>query len=125
MSRLIESIEKAHLESLKRSEPVPDFRAGDTLRVSLRVTEGQRTRIQAYEGVCIAMSGRGVNATFTVRKISYGVGVERKFSLFSPLIESVKVIRHGRVRRAKLYYMRQLRGRAARIRERKVNVNNG
>jgi large subunit ribosomal protein L19 len=97
---------------------VPDFRPGDTLRVNVRVREGEKERIQAFEGVCIARKHGGVTETFTVRKISGGVGVERIFPLHSPMLESIAVVRRGRVRRAKLYYLRNLRGKAARIKER-------
>ena len=99
-------------------EDIPQFRAGDTLRVNVRVREGEKERIQAFEGVCIARKNGGVSETFTVRKVSGGVGVERIFPLHSPSIESIKVVREGRVRRAKLYYLRNLRGKAARIKER-------
>jgi large subunit ribosomal protein L19 len=98
---------------------LPDFEPGDTLRVNVRVREGDKERIQAFEGVCIARKHGGVSETFTVRKISSGIGVERVFPLHSPSIESVHVVRRGRVRRAKLYYLRKLRGKAARIRERR------
>src|SRR5690554_4531274 len=101
-------------------DDLPEFRAGDTLRVNVRVREGDKERIQAFEGVCIARKHGGVNATFTVRKISSGVGVERIFPLHSPMVESIKVMRRGRVRRAKLYYLRNLRGKAARIKERQT-----
>ncbi|MGH7604727.1 MAG: 50S ribosomal protein L19 [Gemmatimonadaceae bacterium] len=101
---------------------VPPFRAGDTLRVNVRVREGDKERVQAFEGVCIAKRGSGVSATFTVRKISNGVGVERIFPLHSPMISEILVMRRGRVRRAKLYYLRQLTGKATRIRERKAKV---
>lgn len=101
-------------------EDVPDFRAGDTVRVNVRVREGEKERIQAFEGVVIARKHGGINETFTVRKISSGIGVERIFPLHSPSIESIKVTRQGRVRRAKLYYLRNLRGKAARIKERRV-----
>jgi large subunit ribosomal protein L19 len=100
---------------------VPDFQAGDTLRVNVRVREGDKERLQAFEGMCIARKGGGVSETFTVRKISGGIGVERVFPLHSPSLESITVVRRGRVRRAKLYYLRQLRGKAARIRERRTN----
>ncbi len=100
-------------------EDIPTFRAGDTVRVNVRVREGEKERIQAFEGVVIGRKHGGVNETFTVRKISSGVGVERIFPLHSPSIESIKVVRHGRVRRAKLYYLRNLRGKAARIKERR------
>jgi large subunit ribosomal protein L19 len=99
---------------------VPDFRPGDTLRVNVRVREGDKERIQAFEGVCIARKHGGVSETFTVRKISGGIGVERIFPLHTPMIESIKVVRRGRVRRAKLYYLRNLRGKAARIKERQT-----
>lgn len=99
-------------------DDLPSFEAGDTLRVNVRVREGEKERIQAFEGVCIARKHGGVNETFTVRKISSGIGVERIFPLHSPMVESIKVVRRGRVRRAKLYYLRNLRGKAARIKER-------
>ena len=101
---------------------VPPFRAGDTLRVNVRVSEGDKERLQAFEGVCIARRGSGVSASFTVRKISNGVGVERIFPLHSPMIAEINVVRRGRVRRAKLYYLRYLAGKATRIREKKVRV---
>lgn len=101
-------------------EDIPDFRPGDTLRVNVRVREGDKQRIQAFEGVCIGRKHGGVNETFTVRKISSGVGVERIFPVHSPMIESIKVVRRGRVRRAKLYYLRNRRGKAARIKERQT-----
>ena len=101
---------------------VPPFRAGDTVRVNVRVKEGDKERVQAFEGVVIARKGEGVSATFTVRKISNGVGVERIFSLHSPMLESVNVVRRGRVRRAKLFYLRELTGKATRIKEKKVRV---
>ena len=102
---------------------VPPFRPGDTLRVNVRVKEGEKERLQAFEGVCIARRGSGVSATFTVRKISNGVGVERIFPLHSPMIGSVTVVRRGEVRRAKLYYLRKLSGKATRIREKKVRAS--
>src|ERR1041384_8371544 len=101
---------------------VPVFRAGDTVRVNVRVREGDKERLQAFEGVCIARRGSGVSATFTVRKISNGIGVERIFPVHSPMIADVSVVRRGRVRRAKLYYLRNLTGKASRIREKKVRV---
>jgi large subunit ribosomal protein L19 len=101
---------------------LPPFRSGDTLRVNVRVKEGDKERIQAFEGVCIARRGSGVSETFTVRKISNGVGVERIFPVHSPMIADIQVVRRGRVRRAKLYYLRQLTGKATRIREKKVRV---
>jgi large subunit ribosomal protein L19 len=108
----------AQLETKRR---IPTFQPGDTVRVAVKVVEGTRERLQAYEGVCIARQGRGFNESFTVRKISYGEGVERVFPLYSPLIDSITVIRRGKVRRAKLYYLRGLRGKAARIPERTDN----
>ena len=96
---------------------IPDFGPGDTVLVNVKVVEGERTRIQAYEGVCIGRAGSGLNQNFTVRKISYGEGVERVFPLYSPMIDSIKIVRRGKVRRAKLYYLRGLRGKAARISE--------
>lgn len=101
-------------------DDIPDFRPGDTLRVNVRVREGEKERIQAFEGVCIARKHGGIQETFKVRKISGGVGVERTFPLHSPMVGSIDLVRHGRVRRAKLYYLRALRGKAARIRERRV-----
>jgi large subunit ribosomal protein L19 len=106
-------------------DDVPPFRAGDTLRVAVRVREGDKERLQAFEGVCIARRGSGVSATFTVRKVSNGVGVERIFPVHSPMLGSVKVVRRGQVRRAKLYYLRNVSGKAARIRERKSPVGRG
>ena len=115
---LIATLEKEEAARVLGDKKIPDFQAGDTLQVNVKVKEGERTRVQAYEGVCIARSGAGFNESFTVRKISYGEGVERVFPLYSPLIDSVKVVRRGHVRRAKLYYLRDLRGKAARIAER-------
>jgi large subunit ribosomal protein L19 len=112
----IEAEQRAKVEGMRR---LPFFKPGDTVRVRVRVAEGTRTRLQAYEGVCIARSGGGLHETFTVRKISYGEGVERVFPIYSPLIEGVEVVRRGRVRRAKLYYLRGLRGKAARILEKR------
>lgn len=103
-------------------DDIPPFRAGDTVRVNVRVKEGDKERLQAFEGVCIARRGAGVSQTFTVRKISSGIGVERIFPVHSPMIGSLQVVRRGRVRRAKLYYLRQLTGKATRIRERKAKV---
>ncbi|MCB1835007.1 MAG: 50S ribosomal protein L19 [Geminicoccaceae bacterium] len=116
---IIEKIEQQQIEQLTGERPVPEFRAGDTLRVNVRVIEGNRERVQAFEGVCIARRNRGMNSSFTVRKISYGEGVERVFPLYSPRIDSIQVVRKGKVRRAKLYYLRALRGKAARITERR------
>jgi large subunit ribosomal protein L19 len=115
---LIQEIEKEELAKLSGGKSVPEFAPGDTVLVNVKVKEGERTRLQAYEGVCIGRSGAGINENFTVRKISYGEGVERVFPLFSPMIDSIKVVRHGKVRRAKLYYLRNLRGKSARISER-------
>jgi large subunit ribosomal protein L19 len=113
---IIEQLDKEQIEKLGKE--FPDFDAGDTVIVNVRVREGERTRVQAYEGVCIARNGGGLNQSFTVRKISYGEGVERVFPLYSPLIESIKLVRRGKVRRAKLYYLRDRRGKSARIAER-------
>ena len=115
---IIEQLEKAETERLKAIRPTPDFRPGDTVRVNVRIKEGERERVQAYEGVCIARSGSGLHENFTVRKISFGEGVERVFPVLSPMIESIEVKRHGVVRRAKLYYLRDRRGKSARIAER-------
>jgi large subunit ribosomal protein L19 len=115
---IIEQLEKEQAAALSKKRKVPDFGPGDTVRVNVKVVEGERTRVQAYEGVCIGRAGGGLNENFTVRKISYGEGVERVFPVHSPLIESIDVVRRGRVRRAKLYYLRGRRGKAARIPER-------
>ncbi len=112
---IIEQIDQAQMGALTTGKVIPDFAPGDTLIVNVKVVEGERSRLQAYEGVCIARAGGGINQNFTVRKISYGEGVERVFPLYSPLVDSIKVVRKGRVRRAKLYYLRGLRGKAARI----------
>jgi large subunit ribosomal protein L19 len=114
---LIQQLEKEQREKLSSGKQLPDFEPGDTLIVNVKVREGERTRVQAYEGVCIARAGSGVNENFTVRKISYGEGVERVFPLYAPMIDSIKVVRRGKVRRAKLYYLRGLRGKRARITE--------
>lgn len=116
---IIQTLEKEQAERLAAVRGVPDFQPGDTLQVNVKVKEGERTRVQAYEGVCIARNGGGLNESFTVRKISYGEGVERVFPVYSPNIESIKVVRKGKVRRAKLYYLRDRRGKSARIAERK------
>jgi large subunit ribosomal protein L19 len=116
---IIEQLEREQVERLAGERPVPTFAAGDTLRVNVKVIEGNRERVQAFEGVCIARRNRGVNSSFTVRKISYGEGVERVFPLYSPRIDSIEVVRRGRVRRAKLYYLRGRTGKAARILERR------
>lgn len=115
---ILQEIEKEHADALAAKRPVPDFQTGDTLRVNVRIVEGERTRVQAYEGVCIARGGQGINESFTVRKISYGEGVERVFPIHSPNVESIEVKRRGKVRRAKLYYLRERRGKSARIAER-------
>src|SRR5579871_1643174 len=114
---LLKQLEQEQITKLTANKEIPDFAPGDTLVVNVKVVEGERTRVQAYEGVCIARSGGGLNESFTVRKISYGEGVERVFPLYSPLVDSVKVVRRGKVRRAKLYYLRGRRGKSARISE--------
>lgn len=113
----LQKIEQDYMAEMKAKRAVPDFGPGDTLRVHVKVSEGQRERTQAYEGVCIARKNAGVNSAFTVRKISFGEGVERVFPLFAPIVDKIEVVRKGRVRRAKLYYLRDRRGRAARITE--------
>jgi large subunit ribosomal protein L19 len=115
---LIQELEKEQIAKLSAGKQIPDFAPGDTLLVNVKVVEGERSRIQGYEGVCIGRSGSGLNENFTVRKISYGEGVERVFPLYSPMIDSIKIVRRGKVRRAKLYYLRGRRGKAARISER-------
>ena len=115
---LIRQLEAEQAAKIVSKRKLPEFQPGDTVRVSVRVTEGTRTRLQAYEGVVIARSGSGFQENFTVRKISYGEGVERVFPVYSPMVESVEIVRRGKVRRAKLYYLRGLRGKAARISER-------
>src|SRR5215471_4954343 len=115
---LLKQIEQEQITKLSAGKEIPDFAPGDTLVVNVKVREGDRTRVQAYEGVCIARSGGGLNESFTVRKISYGEGVERVFPLYSPMVDSIKVLRRGKVRRAKLYYLRDRRGKSARIAER-------
>ncbi len=112
---IIEQLDAEEMARIEEKRTLPEFSPGDTVRVLVRVTEGTRTRVQAYEGVCIARSGGGINENFTVRKISYGEGVERVFPIFSPMLEGMEVIRRGKVRRAKLYYLRERRGKAARI----------
>lgn len=118
---IIKQLEAEQIAKISEKRVLPVFDAGDTVRVLVRVTEGTRTRVQAYEGVCIARSGAGLQESFTVRKISYGEGVERVFPVYSPLVEGVEVVRRGKVRRAKLYYLRGLTGKAARIVEKKDN----
>jgi large subunit ribosomal protein L19 len=120
---LIEKLEAEEAARLTAGRTVPEFRPGDTLRVNVKIREGERERVQAYEGVCIARAGEGVNESFTVRKISFGEGVERVFPLLSPMIESIEVKRHGSVRRAKLYYLRERRGKSARIAERQMTTS--
>jgi len=114
---LLKQIEQEQIEKLSAGKDIPDFAPGDTVIVNVKVREGDRTRVQAYEGLCIARSGGGINESFTVRKISYGEGVERVFPLYSPMVDSIKVVRRGKVRRAKLYYLRGLRGKKARSTE--------
>jgi len=120
---IIQELEKEQIEQLTKSgQPIPEFGPGDTIRVNVKVVEGTRERIQAFEGVCIARSNRGLHSSFTVRKLSYGEGVERVFPLYSPRVESIVVVRRGRVRRAKLYYLRGRTGKRARITEKKTRV---
>ena len=115
---LLKEIENEQVAKLSAGKEIPDFQPGDTVVVNVKIVEGERSRVQAYEGVCIGRAGTGINENFTVRKISYGEGVERVFPLYSPMIDSIKVVRRGQVRRAKLYYLRGRRGKAARISER-------
>jgi large subunit ribosomal protein L19 len=119
---LIETLEKEEADRLLAKRAIPDFQPGDTLRVNVKIKEGERERVQAYEGVCIARQGGGINESFTVRKISFGEGVERVFPIHSPNIESIEVKRRGVVRRAKLYYLRDRRGKSARIAERQMSA---
>jgi len=119
---LIQELEKEQVAKLSAGKEIPDFRPGDTVIVNVKVVEGERSRVQAYEGVCIGRAGAGLNENFTVRKISYGEGVERVFPVYSPMIESIKIVRRGKVRRAKLYYLRGLRGKAARIIEKTTHL---
>ena len=116
---LIQTLEAETIAALSEGKNIPEFRPGDTLRVGVKVVEGERSRVQMYEGVCIARSNKGVNSNFTVRKISFGEGVERVFPLYSPIVDSIEVVRRGAVRRAKLYYLRGRRGKSARIAERR------
>jgi large subunit ribosomal protein L19 len=120
---LIQELEAEAIAAFNETKQIPEFRPGDTLRVGVRVVEGERTRIQNYEGVCIARSNRGINSNFTVRKLSFGEGVERVFPLYSPNVDSIEVVRRGVVRRAKLYYLRGRTGKRARIAERKQTVS--
>src|SRR5450759_1015826 len=118
---LIQELEKEQFDKLSAGKTIPEFGPGDTVIVNVKVVEGDRSRVQAYEGVCIGRSGGGLNESFTVRKISYGEGVERVFPVMSPMIDSITVVRRGKVRRAKLYYLRNLRGKSARIVEKKTD----
>jgi len=118
MTNIIETLEKEEIARVTEGKEIPHFSPGDTLTVNVRIKEGDRERVQRYEGICIARSGGGLNENFTVRKISFGEGVERVFPLYSPMIESIEVKRKGKVRRAKLYYLRDRRGKSARIAER-------
>src|ERR1700743_3169541 len=119
---VVESVEAGEIARLTEGRIIPAFSAGDTVRVNVKVVEGTRERVQAFEGVCIARRNAGINSSFTVRKISYGEGVERVFPLYSPRLDSVELVRRGDVRRAKLYYLRGRRGKSARIAERNQNV---
>ena len=118
---LIQQLEAEAIAHFNETKKIPEVRPGDTLRVGVKVVEGERTRVQAFEGVCIARSNKGMGSSFTVRKISFGEGVERVFPLYSPNVDSIEVVRKGAVRRAKLYYLRGRRGKSARIAERKDN----
>jgi len=120
---LIQELEAEAIAAFNEEKSIPDFRPGDTLRVGVRVVEGERTRVQNFEGVCIARSNRGINSNFTVRKLSFGEGVERVFPLYSPNVDSIEVVRRGAVRRAKLYYLRGRTGKRARITERKQTAS--
>ncbi len=125
----LEKFEQRQIAALSDNKKIPEFSPGDTVRVNVKIVEGtgkeQRSRVQAYEGVCIARNGKGINLSFTVRKISYGEGVERVFPLFSPVIDSIELVRRGTVRRAKLYYLRDRSGKSARITERAADVDSG
>ena len=120
----IEDINQANLQKITSKKKIPDFFPGDTIRVGVRIVEGKRERVQNFEGVCIAKKSRGINSSFAVRKISFGEGVERVFALYSPVVSSIKVIRSGKVKRAKLYYFRDRKGKSARIAE-KIKKNIG
>lgn len=124
MTNILQQFETEQLARIAGSKNLPEFRPGDTIRVNVRISEGKNERIQAFEGLCIARKNAGLNSSFTVRKISHGEGVERVFPLYSPRVESVEVVRKGVVRRAKLYYMRELTGKAARIEEKRDYSNN-
>ena len=117
---ILDNIGQAQMNAVTEQRAIPEFGPGDTLKINVKVVEGSRERVQAFEGVCIGRSNRGINSSFTVRKISYGEGVERVFPIYSPLVDSIEVVRRGRVRRAKLYYLRGLTGKAARITERRT-----
>ena len=119
---MIETLEKEEQDRLLANRTIPEFQPGDTVRVNVKIKEGERERVQAYEGVCIARGGKGIDESFTVRKISFGEGVERVFPVMSPMIESIEVKRRGVVRRAKLYYLRDRRGKSARIAERQMTA---
>lgn len=119
MTNLVQKFEEKQIAEILGDRKIPDFKAGDTLRVSVRIVEGKAERVQAYEGLCIARKNGGINSSFTVRKMSHGEGVERVFPLYSPRVEDIEVVRRGVVRRAKLYYMRDLTGKAARIKEKR------
>ena len=119
MNNVMQTFEKKQIERLTSKKRIPAFRPGDTLKVTVRITEGSKSRLQAYEGICIARKNNSLNSNFTVRKISHGEGVERVFPLYSPMLESIKLIRKGKVRRSKLYYLRQRSGKSARIAEKK------
>lgn len=116
---IIQKLEQQEIAKLTEGKTIPDFQAGDTIRVGVKIKEGERERVQQYEGVCIARANKGISSNFTVRKISYGEGVERVFPLYGPAVDSIDVVRRGKVRRAKLYYLRSLRGKAARIAEKR------
>ena len=122
-ANIIQELRKEEADRLLAVRQIPEFRPGDTVRVNVKITEGERERVQAYEGVVIARGGQGIDESFTVRKISFGEGVERVFPMLSPNIESIEVKRRGVVRRAKLYYLRDRRGKSARIAERQMNTN--
>jgi large subunit ribosomal protein L19 len=122
---VIQELEKEQVAKLSANKTIPEFGPGDTVIVNVKVVEGERSRVQAYEGVCIGRAGQGLNENFTVRKISYGEGVERVFPLYAPMIDSIKVVRRGKVRRAKLYYLRGRRGKSARISERQDHGTHG
>ena len=122
---LLKQIENEQMAKLTAGKEIPEFQPGDTVVVNVKIVEGERSRVQAYEGVCIGRAGAGLNENFTVRKISYGEGVERVFPLYSPMIDSIKVVRRGQVRRAKLYYLRGRRGKSARIIERQDHGTQG